>query len=262
MLFLNAKNRLLRDELISEGSVNETPIYPREIMRRALELGATALILAHNHPSGDPAPSEGDIQATRRDRRRGARARHPSPRPCHRRPFGLVELPRPRPDLGAIAHGLAAPPADPAPPEAQAGAGAAGHWATARRRRPMPWACAAGPSISHSPSRPGTEAARPAHRRMARSAADPSWTRSSGPAWPAEAAGLVRGADRRIRLAAGRARGRDQRSRRGSSARARPGSSPRSRPGCSIACACPWRSARSSPPRASCSTISGRTWPT
>jgi DNA repair protein RadC len=66
VLFLNAKNRLLRDEMMSEGSVNEAPIYPREIMRRALELGATALILAHNHPSGDPAPSAGDIHATRR----------------------------------------------------------------------------------------------------------------------------------------------------------------------------------------------------
>jgi DNA repair protein RadC len=66
VLFLNAKNRLLRDEMISEGSVNETPIYPREIMRRALEVGATALILAHNHPSGDSQPSKGDIDATRR----------------------------------------------------------------------------------------------------------------------------------------------------------------------------------------------------
>jgi DNA repair protein RadC len=66
VLFLNAKNHLLRDELVTEGSVNEAPFYPREIMRRALELGATALILAHNHPSGDPAPSEGDIRATRR----------------------------------------------------------------------------------------------------------------------------------------------------------------------------------------------------
>jgi DNA repair protein RadC len=66
VLFLNAKNHLLRDEMVSEGSVNETPIYPREIMRRALEVGATALILAHNHPSGDAQPSEGDIKATRR----------------------------------------------------------------------------------------------------------------------------------------------------------------------------------------------------
>src|SRR6185295_17903524 len=52
VLFLNSGNRLLRDEMMSEGSVNEAPIYPREIMRRALEVGATALILAHNHPSG------------------------------------------------------------------------------------------------------------------------------------------------------------------------------------------------------------------
>jgi DNA repair protein RadC len=66
VLFLNAKNRLLRDELVCDGSVNEAPIYPREIMRRALEVGATALILAHNHPSGDAQPSEGDIAATRR----------------------------------------------------------------------------------------------------------------------------------------------------------------------------------------------------
>jgi DNA repair protein RadC len=66
VLFLNSKNRLLRDEVVSEGSVNETQVYPREIMRRALELGATALVLVHNHPSGDPQPSRGDIEATRR----------------------------------------------------------------------------------------------------------------------------------------------------------------------------------------------------
>jgi DNA repair protein RadC len=66
VLFLNAKNRLLRDEVMGEGSISETSIYPREIMRRALEVGATALILAHNHPSGDPQPSRGDIEATYR----------------------------------------------------------------------------------------------------------------------------------------------------------------------------------------------------
>jgi DNA repair protein RadC len=66
VLFLNSGNYLLRDELIGEGSINEIPIYPREIMKRALELGATALILVHNHPSGDPSPSRGDIDATRR----------------------------------------------------------------------------------------------------------------------------------------------------------------------------------------------------
>lgn len=66
VLFLNSKNRLLRDEVVTEGSINETKVYPREIMRRALELGATALILVHNHPSGDPQPSKGDIEATSR----------------------------------------------------------------------------------------------------------------------------------------------------------------------------------------------------
>jgi DNA repair protein RadC len=66
VLFLNARNRLLADEIVGEGSVNEISVHPREIMKRALELGATALILVHNHPSGDPEPSQGDIDATRR----------------------------------------------------------------------------------------------------------------------------------------------------------------------------------------------------
>ena len=65
VLYLNARNRLLGDEAI-DGSIDAIPVYPREIMRRALELGATALILAHNHPSGDPDPSGDDIAATRR----------------------------------------------------------------------------------------------------------------------------------------------------------------------------------------------------
>jgi DNA repair protein RadC len=66
VLFLNSGNRLLHDEVIAEGSVNKTAIYPREIMRRALDVGATALILVHNHPSGEPWPSASDIEATRR----------------------------------------------------------------------------------------------------------------------------------------------------------------------------------------------------
>ena len=65
VLFLNAQNRLI-GETVTEGSVNEAPIYPREILRRALDVGATALILVHNHPSGDPAPSRSDIEATAR----------------------------------------------------------------------------------------------------------------------------------------------------------------------------------------------------
>ncbi len=65
VLYLNSKNRLLLDETVVEGSVNVAPIYPREIVRRSLEVGATALILAHNHPSGDPKPSSEDIRVTR-----------------------------------------------------------------------------------------------------------------------------------------------------------------------------------------------------
>ncbi|RYG28193.1 MAG: hypothetical protein EON93_19045, partial [Burkholderiales bacterium] len=65
MLYLDAKNRILAQEIASLGSVTKADIFPREIMRRALELGATGLIMAHNHPSGDPAPSRSDLQATR-----------------------------------------------------------------------------------------------------------------------------------------------------------------------------------------------------
>lgn len=65
VLYLNTKNRLLLDETVMEGSINIAPIYPREIVRRSLEVGATALILAHNHPSGDPRPSGEDIRVTR-----------------------------------------------------------------------------------------------------------------------------------------------------------------------------------------------------
>jgi DNA repair protein RadC len=66
VLFLDSKNRLISDEVVSRGSISEAPIYPREILKRALALDATALILAHNHPSGDPSPSDGDIDATSR----------------------------------------------------------------------------------------------------------------------------------------------------------------------------------------------------
>ena len=65
VLFLDNKNRLLADEAQSRGTVNHTPVYPREVVKRALELHATALILVHNHPSGDPAPSAEDIAMTR-----------------------------------------------------------------------------------------------------------------------------------------------------------------------------------------------------
>jgi len=65
ILFLNKKNEMIADEIQGSGTVDHTPAYPREIMKRALELGATALILMHNHPSGDPKPSEADVDMTR-----------------------------------------------------------------------------------------------------------------------------------------------------------------------------------------------------
>ena len=64
ILFLDGKNRLLADEAQARGTVNHTPVYPREVAKRALELHATALILVHNHPSGDPTPSRADIEMT------------------------------------------------------------------------------------------------------------------------------------------------------------------------------------------------------
>jgi DNA repair protein RadC len=64
ILFLNHKHRLIRDEVQQRGTVNHTPAYPREVVKRALELGASAFILVHNHPSGDPSPSKPDIDLT------------------------------------------------------------------------------------------------------------------------------------------------------------------------------------------------------
>lgn len=65
VLFLDRRNRLLTDEMVSHGTVDHAPVYPREVIRRALEVSASALILVHNHPSGDPAPSQADIEMTR-----------------------------------------------------------------------------------------------------------------------------------------------------------------------------------------------------
>jgi DNA repair protein RadC len=66
VLFLDKKNRLIADEQMGVGTVDHAPVYPREIMRRALELNASGLILVHNHPSGDPTPSSADVEMTRR----------------------------------------------------------------------------------------------------------------------------------------------------------------------------------------------------
>ena len=66
ILFLDRQNRLIADEMQQEGTIDHTPVYPREVIKRALELHATAIILVHNHPSGDPTPSRDDVEMTKR----------------------------------------------------------------------------------------------------------------------------------------------------------------------------------------------------
>ena len=65
VLFLDRKNKLLKDEVQGRGTVDHTPVYTREVVKRALDLGASAIILVHNHPSGDPTPSRSDIEMTK-----------------------------------------------------------------------------------------------------------------------------------------------------------------------------------------------------
>lgn len=65
VLFLDVKNQILADEILGEGTIDHAPVYPREVVRRALELRAAAMILVHNHPSGDPTPSRADAEITR-----------------------------------------------------------------------------------------------------------------------------------------------------------------------------------------------------
>ena len=66
VLFLDKKNQLIADEVQQEGTIDHTPVYPREVVKRALELGASAIVLVHNHPSGDPTPSIADIEMTKK----------------------------------------------------------------------------------------------------------------------------------------------------------------------------------------------------
>jgi DNA repair protein RadC len=65
LLFLDKRNHLIADELHQQGTIDHTPVYPREVVKRALELGASAIVLAHNHPSGDPTPSHADVEMTK-----------------------------------------------------------------------------------------------------------------------------------------------------------------------------------------------------
>ena len=71
VLFLDRKNVLIADEVQHTGTVDHTPVYPREVMKRALDLGASAIIMVHNHPSGDPTPSKGDVEMTKEVREAG-----------------------------------------------------------------------------------------------------------------------------------------------------------------------------------------------
>ena len=66
VLFLDVKNRLIADEVQNRGTIDHTPVYPREVVRRALELSAASVILLHNHPSGDPTPSRADVEMTKK----------------------------------------------------------------------------------------------------------------------------------------------------------------------------------------------------
>src|SRR5262252_3682159 len=66
ILFLDKRNQLIADEVQQKGTVDHTPVYPREVVKRALELSATAVVLVHNHPGGDPTPSRADVDMTRR----------------------------------------------------------------------------------------------------------------------------------------------------------------------------------------------------
>lgn len=65
ILFLDKKNKLIKNEIQQTGTIDHTPVYPREVAKRALELAATAIVLVHNHPSGDPTPSKADIEMTK-----------------------------------------------------------------------------------------------------------------------------------------------------------------------------------------------------
>ena len=92
LLFLDKRNQLIADEVQQTGTIDHTPVYPREVIKRALELSATALILVHNHPSGDPDPLAGRYPHDQGDRPDRHPARHFRARPHHRRQERSREL--------------------------------------------------------------------------------------------------------------------------------------------------------------------------
>ena len=108
MLFLDKRNQLISDEVQQTGTVDHTPVYPREVIKRALELSATAIMLVHNHPSGDPTPSQADIQMTKAIMDIATPARHRRARPHHRRQERACEPERAEADLNSALIGRAA----------------------------------------------------------------------------------------------------------------------------------------------------------
>ena len=92
VLYLDRKNRIISDELLSTGTVDHVPVYPREVIKRALMLNASALILIHNHPSGDSTPSEADLSMTKEIQKGVQVSRPDAARPHHRRGRNGAEL--------------------------------------------------------------------------------------------------------------------------------------------------------------------------
>ena len=98
-LYLDTKNRLIRDEVLQTGTINHTPVYPRQVCVRALEVGAAALVVVHPHPSERPHAVEGRRRDDRPPARRPQDDRRRSPRPHRRHVWRRVQLPRERPAL-------------------------------------------------------------------------------------------------------------------------------------------------------------------
>ena len=94
ILFLDRKNVLIADEEQARGTIDHVPVYPREVVKRALELNASAIILVHNHPSGDPTPSQAVNRHDQADRIGGPRSLGGRPRPCGHRQGARRQLPR------------------------------------------------------------------------------------------------------------------------------------------------------------------------
>jgi DNA repair protein RadC len=102
ILFLDKRNQIIADEVQQKGTVDHTPVYVREVVKRALDLSATAIVLVHNHPSGDPTPFLRRYRDDEADRCRDEASRRRHSRPHHCRQTGARQLPRARPDLAAV----------------------------------------------------------------------------------------------------------------------------------------------------------------